>query len=908
MIRSAAAVAVAVCLATAPAAQQPPSGVPAPANAGIIAASDLQPVTNATRLRDAEALMRSDDAAALARAEALLDEVVVAARASDTWGEQGYALNLLTTLAIQRADYVKARAFGLDALAVFGAHNHQDGLARAHYNLAITANYVGNHSEARDRASAALAGFEAAGNRRGRARASLLIERVSDMSSAERIRLIEGALEDARASGDRSFEAEVLHQLGDQHFSDGDFEPALLRLEQAASAFESLNDLISLGTVYNSIGRVYRANRMYPASLEAQRKALTLHERAKQPFTLMQSLNAVASAYSALNRLDRALGYQERAVTVAEQSGSPRFRDFVNANLANILIWRGEYQRGAAILEDILSRDLDLYRSQRYAMLSAAYRRLGRLDEALAAADKAVETCQSDSTACIAAWHLRAETLAVRGDVARASADVQRALDAIDAQRAKLLPSDFVKQEYSASQQSVYSVAIGLQLRLQQPRTALRITERARARAFIDLLASRNMLREGETSRDARVATSALPGLASPVAASVDDVDLLATAARLQSTLLVYWVADAEVFVWTVSPTGAVHAATVAVPAAKLRALVQATSPYGEDDDPSPPKQTLTTRGSQPLGVAGAPAPAFRELYDLLIKPVRDTLPTTSGAAVTIVPHGPLSGLAFAALRNERGRYLLEDYTLHYVPAASVLDYTRAQRRPKARVGAMLMVADAKTAARSRLEPALPPLPGARLEARAVSALLPATRITQLVGSDATESRVRASMAGKSVIHVATHAILHDADPFTSYLAVGADAAGGDDGRLTAQEIYGLSLAADLVVLSACQSGSGIAPADSIAAFARAFIHAGAPSLVVSVWDVADDSAASLLATFYRGWLGGESKARALRAAQLDLLRRLRAGQVRVDTPLGRVALPEHPVFWAGFSLVGEPD
>ena len=95
---------------------------------------------------------------------------------------------------------------------------------------------------------------------------------------------------------------------------------------------------------------------------------------------------------------------------------------------------------------------------------------------------------------------------------------------------------------------------------------------------------------------------------------------------------------------------------------------------------------------------------------------------------------------------------------------------------------------------------------------------------------------------------------------------------------------------------------------DGIATFARAFIYAGAPSLVASLWDVADEPTNRLLPAFYRAWFAGASKARALRTAQLALLRDLRAGTVQIDTPAGLVGLSEHPVFWAGFALLGEPN
>ena len=82
----------------------------------------------------------------------------------------------------------------------------------------------------------------------------------------------------------------------------------------------------------------------------------------------------------------------------------------------------------------------------------------------------------------------------------------------------------------------------------------------------------------------------------------------------------------------------------------------------------------------------------------------------------------------------------------------------------------------------------------------------------------------------------------------------------------------------------------------------------GTASLVASLWDVADEPTNRLLPDFYKRWLAGESKSRALRAAQLRLLRDLRAGRVKINTAAGEVSVPEHPVFWAGFALFGEPE
>ncbi len=116
-----------------------------------------------------------------------------------------------------------------------------------------------------------------------------------------------------------------------------------------------------------------------------------------------------------------------------------------------------------------------------------------------------------------------------------------------------------------------------------------------------------------------------------------------------------------------------------------------------------------------------------------------------------------------------------------------------------------------------------------------------------------------------------------------------------------------MNLAAELVVLSACRSGTAMVPGDGIAGFTRAFFYAGTSSVLATQWNVADDPSHLLISEFYRSFQRSGDKTRALRDSQLYLLSELRRGNVKVTTPAGTFALPEHPLFWAGFVLHGEP-
>jgi CHAT domain-containing protein len=295
-------------------------------------------------------------------------------------------------------------------------------------------------------------------------------------------------------------------------------------------------------------------------------------------------------------------------------------------------------------------------------------------------------------------------------------------------------------------------------------------------------------------------------------------------------------------------------------------------------------------------------------LYRLLIEPVERWLPRVPGSLLAIEPHGPLTTLPFAALTDARGRYLIERFTLHFVPAISLLRFTANKKRARAVSPSYLLIADPTGMPHGEGDRPLPALAGARREVSTVARLLTGSQVSVLEGNRATERRVEELAGHSSVIHFATHGIIRDERPFDSFLALGGS--GWDlahDGHFTAQKISRMDLHADLVFLSACRSGLGQVSGDGVAGLTRAFLYAGTPSVIATLWDVADEPTYRLVGTFYKSWVRGNDKARALRLAQLGLLQQLRRGQVKVHTTAGDLTLREDPVFWASFVLQGEP-
>lgn len=202
----------------------------------------------------------------------------------------------------------------------------------------------------------------------------------------------------------------------------------------------------------------------------------------------------------------------------------------------------------------------------------------------------------------------------------------------------------------------------------------------------------------------------------------------------------------------------------------------------------------------------------------------------------------------------------------------------------------MPMLYSGRGASRSQLRA----LPGAEREARAIASRLGAHSLT---GVRATETEIRRRMRSAPLIHFATHGLAYAAASSSrrSYVAFASDAA--QDGLLTMGELMDdptLTMRAELVVLSACQTGLGdMKKAEGTIGLQRAFLAKGARSVLVSLWNVDDKATRLLMEKFYAYWLDpkvARTKARALQMAQNDLRR----------TP-GY----ESPKFWAAFQLVG---
>lgn len=288
-----------------------------------------------------------------------------------------------------------------------------------------------------------------------------------------------------------------------------------------------------------------------------------------------------------------------------------------------------------------------------------------------------------------------------------------------------------------------------------------------------------------------------------------------------------------------------------------------------------------------------------RTLSAQLLDPLRTRL--TGRARVVIVPDGPLWELPFQALPMADDRFLIQHYTLSTAPSLTALHAQRvAAAHAQSAVRSVVAFGDPRsdeTKVASTGE-ATPALPASAAEATALRRVYGSnSRI--FLGREATEQRFKVEAGRSSIVHVATHGILDNADPMASHLllAPSADATSAEDGRLQAREILALDLTSELAILSGCDTARGrIGAGEGVIGLTWAFFVAGVPTTVVSQWRVDSDSTAALIVEFHRQ-LAGSSRRPAVSVA--DALRRSALTLLADDRY-------RHPFYWAGFVVVGD--
>ena len=339
-----------------------------------------------------------------------------------------------------------------------------------------------------------------------------------------------------------------------------------------------------------------------------------------------------------------------------------------------------------------------------------------------------------------------------------------------------------------------------------------------------------------------------------------------------RTTMIAYFVSSNGVHAWVIDGATLDHV-RLPIDANGLRRLTcwaRQLSGRGDAVDP---------RGVEVPADGCSDAATAADAYAMLIAPLHAKI---RHQRLVIVPHRELHYVPFAALYDaKRNCYLLEEYTIVYAPSATAWRFLRRHEPPVS--GRALVLGDPAGSLGS--------LKGAACEATMVAGRL---GTTALLGAAADECLIRDLDPNVDLLHIAGHARYDGTNPLFSFIAL-APQGEGYDGNLEAQEILAdVDLTGvNLVVVSACSTAAGKPSAgDEIVGLTRALLYAGTPAVLSTLWEIDDIATTVLMDAFYERLVSGLPAADALREAQLSML---------------RVDAFRSPRLWAPFTLNGDP-
>jgi CHAT domain-containing protein len=482
----------------------------------------------------------------------------------------------------------------------------------------------------------------------------------------------------------------------------------------------------------------------------------------------------------------------------------------------------------------------------------------------------------------------RARIARTEGDEKSAEEFLKEAIGVIEKQRTSIR-SEAGRIGYVGDKQAVYQEMITILIAGNRPAEAFEYVERAKGRALVDLLASqKNIVPKAPDAARVGAALNELTKMESGlgIVSNPDNIREISQTRGLVITLKKDIAAQAPEFNSLIS-VSETSASEIRDRLAEDEALIEyyasgrdwfvfvlkrggiAVKKLGAIDIE---KDVQDFRASLGNPASSEYLRYGRGLHEKLIAPVSELLTTKR---LTIVPHGPLHYLPFGALISADG-YIVDRSNIRILQSASVLKFL--QNRARQNKPTILIIGNPD------LGNPQYDLKYAQDEAQAIARIMPGA--TLLLRNDAKASYVNRNAAQFTMIHFAAHGMFDPDDPMGSALLLAADT--GSDGRLRASDLYNLSLKADLVTLSACETALGrITKGDDVVGFTRGLLYAGADSIISTLWKVDDQATKDLMLAFYSNLLTLE-KGEALRQAQLSTKKKY-----------------PHPFYWASFQLTG---
>ncbi len=708
-------------------------------------------------------------------------------------------------------------------------------------------------------------------------------------------------------------EVSTLNNIGNTYLTLEQYEAALKAYRQALEMAQE--NAYSEGEAYShyNIAFVYYSLGQYQAALTHYQQSLAINQKVNDLDGEASTLHNIGAVYEALKQDEQALSFYQKALTIARENNNPESEALALNNIGLLYNNQGKYPQALAAFEQalLIVRPLNAPKLKGAILnnLGLSYYNQGEYQQALSPLQQALEIARAVGNQIGEGNTLNnlGATYNKSGNNIQAISYYKQAVDIFEVVQRDIKIEEF-QSSFADGKVDIYESLIDLLVSEGRFEEAFAYTERARARAFLNRLGNQQFdpgaganLELIERERNLAGQISALqrqigqadinlkikleelqsnykqtllelkqsnPAYASLVSVNpLSFTDIQTKILDDQTALVSYFVSDEKIIAFALDRQG-LTAVTLPVSRAELatqieyfNTLIQIEPGAGQ------------TQSSERIEAA-------QSLHQFLISPLRAWL---QRPRLIIIPHTILHYVPFAALLDEDQQPLAARFILSTAPSASSLDPRLLNH--SLNHGKLLAFGNPKSAA--------PSLPFARVEALSVARLYPQS--ASFTGQSATEAVLRAAAPKFDILHLAVHSQLNSVAPLFSALLLadaGAEQPPENDGRLEVREIFSLNLSeANIVILSACETALGEqSRGDELIGLSRAFLYAGSPAVIASLWPVEDEATAVLMTAFHRQMQAGADPATALSKAQNNLL-----SQEKWSLPY----------YWAGFTLIG---
>jgi tetratricopeptide (TPR) repeat protein/CHAT domain-containing protein len=837
----------------------------------------------------------------------------------DRLGE-GKVLNNIGSVYHDQGRYAEALESFEEALVIAREVDDRTGEAAATYNIGSVYHDQGRYTESLEIIQQALSIMREEGDRVGEVTALNIIGEIYYHQGRyhEALEAYQQVLNDMREVVDRVGEATALSNIGSLYAILGRYAEALEAQQRALSIAREVGDQTGEGTALNNIGGVYQLQALYDKALEAYERALSIKHEVGDRTGEGTVLNNIGMVYHDRGSYAEALETLQQALSIIREEGDRAMEGPALNNIGMVYYDRGRYAEALEAFQQALSIRSAIGdrggEGNTLNNIGMVYHHQGRYAEALEALQQALSILRNVGTRAWEGGTLNNIGLVYQQQrqLEQAAAYYEQAMSVVESLRATA-GSESGRAGFISQYASLYQRSVELYMQQGQAEEALFTSERGRARAFLDSLATGQVQLADNEAEDlwyaeqaayaarqaAQDALAQAKGRTPPDPQLVSDLEAQLAAAETEhqaaleaiqargdqlaalvpgrstvltlsevqalldehTTLVSYFVlGESGTLAFIITQEGF---ETIELPQATpdnlLGALIDLRL-WATLDDPYP----------QPL----------QDLHTWLVAPLAEHLITNQ---IGIIPHQLLHYVPFAALTDGQS-YFSDQHTLFNLPSASAYQFIQQNAQTALQIAAQpaLVFGNPDTG-----EPNLSPLLHAESEAKAVAEMLQAPTYT---GAAASEEQFWQAANDAEIIHLAAHGGYNSANPLYSAIYLGSE--GEQDGLLEVHEIYSLDLSAtDLVVLSACETNVGqLSAGDEVVGLTRAFFFTGTPTVIASLWNVDDEATAKLMESFYSHLQAGLDKAEALKQAQVE---------VREEHP--------SPYYGAAFVLSGDP-